>query len=83
MLNKETTRKPKEKLREDIDLAFACRIRSREALEVIIRIMEDSKIEKNRLEAAKIIIERGYGKPIQPNTNQNSGEIIFKWKPSD
>lgn len=51
---------------EERDLVAACRDKSNAALDVMERIMHDGENERNRLAAALAIIERGYGKPVQP-----------------
>lgn len=53
------------KTQQDIDLIAACREKSVEALGTILEIMRNGN-EKNRLAAANIIIERGFGKAVQP-----------------
>lgn len=44
----------------------ACRLRSREALQVIVQLMKHADRETVRLAAAQFIIERAYGKPVTP-----------------
>lgn len=51
---------------EELDLVSACRDKSSSALEIMEHIMLNGENERNRLAAAQAIIERGYGKPVQP-----------------
>jgi len=51
---------------EEIDLIAACRAKAPEALAVLDHIMNEGENERNRLAAAQAIIERGYGKAVQP-----------------
>ncbi len=51
---------------EDLDLIAACKAKTPQALDTMVEIMEHGENERNRLAAAQAIIERGYGKPIQP-----------------
>jgi hypothetical protein len=51
---------------QELDLIAACRDKTPRALDVLVEIMETGQIERNRLAAAMAIIERGYGKPVQP-----------------
>ncbi len=50
---------------EELDLVAACKAKAPEALAVLIEIMQNGEQEKNRMSAAQVIIERGYGKPTQ------------------
>jgi len=69
--------------RETLDIVLACRLKSATAIRVITDIMETSDNEKFRLQAALAVLDRGWGKPMQPVANNNSGEIVFKWQPLD
>jgi hypothetical protein len=62
---------------EELDLIAACKERAPEALAVIAGIMTKGENERNRLAAANAIIERGYGKPVQPveASGPNGGPI--------
>lgn len=51
---------------EELDLIAACKERTPAALAVIESIMLEGESERNRLAAAQAIIERAYGKPVQP-----------------
>jgi hypothetical protein len=55
----------------DFKLQEAARGRSAEALAVAVDIMLNSVDEPTRLQAVKIILERGYGKPTQPIVSAN------------
>ena len=57
--------RPKKTLQE-LDLIAACKDKTPEALYVIADIMSNGEKEQTRLAAALAIIERAYGKPIQP-----------------
>jgi hypothetical protein len=58
------TGRPK-RTEEEVSLIEACKAKAPEALRVIEQIMYEGESDKVRLTAANIIIERGYGKPIQ------------------
>lgn len=58
---------------QEIDLIAACKDKTPAALAVMVEIMEYGEIERNRLAAAQAIIERAYGKPVQPTDNKHSG----------
>lgn len=62
---------------EELDLIAACKEKAPEALAVIAGIMTKGENERNRLAAANAIIERGYGKPVQPveASGPNGGPI--------
>jgi hypothetical protein len=51
---------------EALDLIAACKAKAPEALAVMEQIMMNGENERNRLAAAQAIIERGYGKAVQP-----------------
>lgn len=53
---------------EELDLIAACKDRTPAALAVIESIMMEGQSDKARLSAAIAIIERGYGKAVQPTT---------------
>lgn len=53
---------------EELDLIAACKNRAPAALAVIESIMMDGENERNKLAAAQAIIERAYGKAVQPQT---------------
>jgi hypothetical protein len=58
---------------EELDLVAACKDRSPAALDVIEQIMMSGQSDKARLSAAIAIIERGYGKAIQPQEISGAG----------
>ena len=47
------------------DIKALAQANTKEAFEVILRIMRDEENPELALKAANIVIERGYGKPIQ------------------
>ena len=50
------------------------------ALRTIVSIMKDKKAsKKDRLKAAEIIIERKYGKAVQPVGNDENGKLVIQW----
>lgn len=51
---------------EEFDLIAACKAKAPDALGVLMRIMNSGENERNQLSAAMGIIERGFGKPLQP-----------------
>jgi hypothetical protein len=51
---------------EEHDLIAACKAKTPDALAVIEGLMLESQSDKVRLSAALSIIERAWGKPIQP-----------------
>jgi hypothetical protein len=63
------------KTKEELDLVAACKEKTPAALAVIESIMNKGENERNRITAAIAIIERGYGKAIQPTENKHSGSI--------
>lgn len=63
------------KEKEELDLIAACRAKVPDALRVIESIMNDGQNERNRITAAVHIIERAYGKAVQPTDNLHSGAI--------
>jgi len=56
---------------EERTLEQMCRGKTPDALGVLIQIMESGEQERNRITAAMAIIERGYGKAVQPTTIGN------------
>lgn len=50
---------------EELDLAQACRAKTREALEVIESLMAESVNERVRLAAAQYLIDRGWGRATE------------------
>jgi hypothetical protein len=64
---------------EELDLIQACKAKTPRALEVLDKIMENGEKDRDRLTAALAIIERGYGKPVQPTDNEHSGTVKFGW----
>lgn len=66
--------------KEEQDLIEACKAKVPAALGVIEYIMLSSENDRNRLTAALAIIERAWGKPVQPTDNQHSGSLVFTWQ---
>lgn len=60
---------------EELSLIDACKAKTPNALEVIERIMLTSDNERNQLQAALAIIERAWGKPVQPTETALSGTV--------
>lgn len=80
----------KKKTQEDLDLEAACRKLTPRALDVVVDVMQNGENERNRLAAAQIIIERAYGKAVQPTKISGDAENPLKTcitvefiKPSD
>lgn len=57
------------KTQQEFELVAACKAKAPEALAVLMEIMSNGENEKNRMTAAQAIIERGFGKPVQPTDN--------------
>jgi len=51
---------------EEFELIAACKAKVPAALDTLVKIMETGENERNQLAAAQAIIERAYGKPVQP-----------------
>jgi len=63
---------------EELDLIAACKAKTPDALATITDIMTNGKKEQTRLSAALAIIERAYGKPVQPVDASISGTVISR-----
>ena len=63
---------------QEIDLIAACKAKTPDALKVITDIMTNGEKEQTRLTAALSIIERAYGKPVQPQDVSLSGVVITR-----
>jgi hypothetical protein len=63
------------KTAEEWDLINACKAKAPEALEVMVRIMYSGENERNQLSAAQAIIERGFGKAVQPTDIKLDGKL--------
>ena len=59
----------------DLDLKAACKARTPAALAVIESIMMEGENERNKIQAAVFIIERAYGKAVQPTDITGQIEI--------
>lgn len=62
---------------EQIELEAACRLKTKEALATILALMKIADKDSVKLSAAEFIIERGWGKAVQPNehTGKNGQPI--------
>ena len=69
--------RPKKTVQE-LDLIAACKGKTVEALCVITDIMMNGEKEQTRLTAALAIIERAYGKPVQPQDVAVTGGLIVR-----
>ena len=49
------------------------------ALEVIDKIAQKGKSEKTKLAAAMYLIDRQYGKAVQPIGNDYTGKLVVEW----
>jgi hypothetical protein len=63
---------------EELDLIAACKAKTPDALNVIVDIMQNGEKEATRLAAAQSIIERAYGKPVQPQDVSLTGSLLFQ-----
>ena len=63
---------------EELDLIAACKAKTPDALATISDIMTNGEKEQTRLSAALAIIERAYGKPVQPVDASISGTVISR-----
>lgn len=63
---------------QELDLIAACKAKTPEALAVITEIMTHGEKEQTRLAAALSIIERAYGKPVQPQDVNLTGALIHR-----
>lgn len=68
------------KTAEELDLIAACKAKTPDALETIEKIMREGTGERNQLAAAMAIIERAWGKPVQPTDMNVSGGMTFGWR---
>ena len=65
------------------DLKEAFQLSGHEALDVLLSVMRDKKARNaDRIKAAEIILDRGYGRPrqavaVEPAENSNSGVVIL------
>lgn len=62
---------------EELDLIAACKAKTPDALDVILSIMSNSDKDALRLSAAQTIIERGYGKAVQQQDLNVTGQLVF------
>ena len=56
---------------EKFDLIQACRAHAPSALKVFIDLMSNAKQDSVKLQAAQALMERAYGKAVQPTDNIN------------
>ena len=66
---------PKGRSKKDTVLAEMAREYTKEALETIVSVMREAKEPKERVYAAKLILERGYGTAPQSIDVKHSGEV--------
>ena len=50
-----------------------------EALNKLYWFMNNAQSEEIQYRATKDIVERAYGKPVQPIGNDETGELIVRW----
>ena len=62
---------------QELDLIAACKEKTPDALAVILKIMQTGDKDSVRLAAAQSIIERAYGKPVQPSDVAVSGGLVI------
>jgi len=60
---------------EELDLIAACKSKTVDALERIERLMTTARSDSVQLSAATFIIERAYGKAVQPTDNKHTGTV--------
>ena len=65
------------KTAQEFELIAACKAKTSEALAVILDIMQNGEKEQTRLAAAQSVIERAYGKPVQPQDVSLTGSLLF------
>ncbi len=69
-------RTPAEKA-EQLALEAACRAKTKEALDTILLLMRTADRDSVKLAAAQFVLERGWGKAVQPNVHGGlNGEPI-------
>lgn len=61
-------RTPEERAQE-VALEAACRAKTKEALNTIVLLMKNAEKDSVKLAAAQFILERGWGKAVQPNVH--------------
>lgn len=67
---------PKERA-EHLELEAACRAKTEEALRTILLLMKRADKDSVKLAAAQLVLERGWGKAVQPNVHGGpNGEPI-------
>lgn len=62
---------------QELDLIAACKAKTPDALNVIVQLMQTADKDSVRLAAAQSIIERAYGKPVQPADVSVSGGLMI------
>ena len=75
------TGRPK-RTEEELDLIAACKTKSVTALETIEKLMTKATSDAVKLNAASFIIERAYGKAVQPTDNKHSGTMAVLVNPA-
>ena len=64
---------PKKKL--PLDLGSLARAYTERAIQTLAGVLENSTEESNRIRAADILLDRGWGRPKQDNTTTLQGEV--------
>jgi hypothetical protein len=65
------------------DIKLLARKYANEAIETVFNVMKKSKIESNRIAAAQILMDRGFGKPTQQmgvDPDQPTGKFTISWE---
>lgn len=76
---------PNGRPRVNPELKAMCRARTKEAVERLITEMKDGDTSGARITAANAILDRGWGKPAQPQTGEGGEgpvELSVSWQPS-
>jgi hypothetical protein len=63
------------KRKQPLDLDSLCRSYTLETVKQVSGILINDPDSGRRLEAAKILLDRGYGRPRQDNTHELKGEV--------
>lgn len=50
-----------------------------DALAEIIRLAKEAKNEKVKLSACEYLVDRQYGKAVQPLGNDDTGKLVVSW----
>jgi len=64
-----------------IEIRSLARSHCARAIQVLAGIMDNGEEESDRIRAAQALIDRGYGRPVQPiGGDAESGPITVKWE---